>query len=171
MSLFISIITTLYGFLSPKQHIYYMLETLEVRSISQADKEYSSLVSVIAPLNFIHIFFAPILLTSKTPKTRNQHFLILMYLPIMLIFTVIFFIYNFILVPLTFVKLFFHKLVMIFVYSKSYRVSRADKFMNAMVWLAIGLPFLLLNCITDLYWFLKHIFIQDLTKTKHKTSA
>jgi len=48
-----------------------MLETLKVRPVSQADKEYSSLVSIPVPLNAFLILFAPILLTSKDPEKVN----------------------------------------------------------------------------------------------------
>ena len=55
---------------------------------------------------------------------------------------------------------------MIFVYSKSYRISRADKFMLWIMFAVIG-PFrLLANVIIDLFAFLKHCTLQDLKKTK-----
>lgn len=62
-----------------------------------------------------------------------------------------------ILIPVTYLKLFFHKMIMIMVYSKAYRVSRADKFMNFVVFIPFG-PFILLaNMIVDLKHFLSHL--------------
>ena len=61
----------------------------------------------------------------------------------------IFLLYTVALVPVTYVKLVFHKLVMIFVYSKSYRVTKADKFMQWILFVIIGLPRLSLNLFTD----------------------
>jgi hypothetical protein len=44
-----------------------MLETLKIRPQTQADKEYSALISLPAPFNSLHIIFAPFLLTSSNP--------------------------------------------------------------------------------------------------------
>ena len=67
-----------------------------------------------------------------------------------------FLLYTVALVPVTYVKLVFHKLVMIFVYSKSYRVTKADKFMQWILFVIIGLPRLSLNVFTDYAAFLRH---------------
>jgi len=87
-------------------------------------------------------------------------------LPLLIMTFVIFVFYNFALLPVTYVKLFFHKMVMIFVYSKSYRVSRADKFMLWIFFAIVG-PFrLLANVLVDLVSFLQHCTLEDLPKTK-----
>jgi len=57
-----------------------------------------------------------------------------------------------------------HKLVMIFVYSKSYRVSKADKFMLAVVFIPAGPIRLLANVIVDTYAFVKHCLMTELKK-------
>ena len=55
------------------------------------------------------------------------------------------------------------------VYSKSFRVSRADKFMNFVIWVATG-PFILFATIfVDTYYFVQHLLIRDLYKTKFNT--
>lgn len=46
---------------------------------------------------------------------------------------------------------------MIMVYSKSYRVSRADKFMTFVIFIFIGFPVLILNAIVDIGIFVKHL--------------
>ena len=63
-------------------------------------------------------------------------------------------------------KLVFHKLVMIFVYSKSYRVTKADKFAYWILFMVIGLFRLFLNVFTDFAAFLRHSVVTDLKKTK-----
>lgn len=83
------------------------------------------------------------------------------YIPIMLGTSVIFFVYNLCLVPIVFVKIFFHKLVMIFVYSKHIRVSRATKFAYAMAYVAYGLFSAFGNVAKDQVWFLLHCFKMD----------
>ena len=84
--------------------------------------------------------------------------------------TLLFIIYSILLVPFTYTKLFFHKLVMIYVYSKSYRVSRADKFITFVFYVFIGPFTLYLNAVVDIWYFLRHLWMRELFKTQHKTS-
>lgn len=63
MSLFVSVITVLYHLFQKADRVYQMVETLKVRSTTQADKKYSLLISVPIPFNFFLIFAAPVLLT------------------------------------------------------------------------------------------------------------
>jgi hypothetical protein len=120
------------------------------------------LISLPTPLNVIHFGFAPFLLTSKEPEQINIFILMIGYLPILFISVIIFVIYNIVLWPFAYLKLSVHKLVMIMVYSKSFRVSRADKFMNFIIFLGIG-PFILIsNTVLDTYFFVRHMLIRDL---------
>ena len=68
----------------------------------------------------------------------NRVILWVAYFPILITTSSIFLLYTVALVPVTYVKLVFHKLVMIFVYSKSYRVTKADKFMQWILFVIIG---------------------------------
>jgi len=130
-----------------------MLETLRVRPVMQADKEYSALISLPPPINGLLLFLAPFLMTNNNPELLNKSILWIAYLPILIMSFLLFTLYNVILLPITYVKMFFHKLVMIFVYSKSYRVGRADKFMLWIFFTMVG-PFrLFANLIMDLVAF------------------
>ena len=55
-------------------------------------------------------------------------FLRVAYIPVIISSTLIFVIGEMIMWPFVYVKMVFHKLTMVWVYSKSFRVSRADKF-------------------------------------------
>ena len=136
-----------------------MLETLKARPVTQADKEYSALISLPTPLNIIHIVLAPCLLTSKNPEKLNKFILMVAYQSIIVSATLSFIVYNIALLPFTYVKLFFHKLIMIMVYSKAYRSSRADKFMNFVIFILIGPFVLIINMVVDTYYFIKHLLI------------
>mmetsp|Transcript_22975 Transcript_22975/g.22327 ORF Transcript_22975/g.22327 Transcript_22975/m.22327 type:complete len:133 (+) Transcript_22975:232-630(+) len=92
------------------------------------------------------------------------------YMPVLLISIILFIVYNIILWLFAYIKLSFHKLFMIMVYSKSFRVSRADKFMNFVVFTVIGWAILLVNIVVDTKRFVQHMLLKDLFKTKHKTS-
>ncbi len=87
------------------------------------------------------------------------------YIPAMIGTTIVFMIYNILLVPLCYVKLWWHKLIMVYVYSKTYRVSRADKFITFCMFWIFGLISLTINSFTDIYHFLKHLWIRDIFKS------
>ena len=87
------------------------------------------------------------------------------YIPIMICVTIVFIVYNLLLVPICFVKLWWHKLIMVYVYSKSYRVSRADKFITFCMFWGAGLFSLTINTVVDVWYFLKHLWLTDLVKT------
>lgn len=62
--------------------------------------------------------------------------------------------------------MFLHKMVMIFVYSKSHRVSRADKFMIWVAFAVVGIFRLYANVFKDNAAFLCHAVMTDIKKTK-----
>lgn len=139
-----------------------MIETLKVRSITQADKDYSILISCPAPLNFFLLFAAPCLLSSKNQSGLNQKLLLAAYSPILFTLVVIFFSAEMVMWPFVYTKMLFHKLTMVWVYSKSYRVSRADKFANFIAFVMHG-PFTVIgNSLVDTYFFVKHLLLVDL---------
>mmetsp|Transcript_34646 Transcript_34646/g.25794 ORF Transcript_34646/g.25794 Transcript_34646/m.25794 type:complete len:196 (-) Transcript_34646:617-1204(-) len=168
--MFISIINVAWDSLSGSRSVFQMLETLKIRPQSEADDDYSCLVSLPTPLNVVLVFTAPCLLKSKNPKPFNECLLMVAYVPILFVSTLLFLLYNLVLWVFAYVKLFFHKLFMIMVYSKSYRVSRADKFMNFVLFAVFGIFLLFINIIVDTKRFLQHMLLKDLFKTKHKTS-
>jgi hypothetical protein len=146
--------------------VYHMLETLRIRPQTEADRDYSALISIPPPLNVTLLFLAPFLMTSENPEKWNRAILWVAYLPVLIITTTVFFVYEVVLVPLTFLKVLFHKMIMIFIYSKSYRVTKADKFMLWIFFIIVG-PFrLIANIITDTAAFLKHSTNQNIKKTK-----
>jgi hypothetical protein len=154
--IFVSILIVMYTIYEKQINTYQLIEALKVRPVTQADKEYSSLISLPPPLNGILFFLGPFLMTSRNPEIINRVVLWVAYLPILICSFVIFALYSFALVPLTYMKMFFHKMIMIFVYSKSHRVSRADKFM---LWIFFGIigPFRLFrNAVVDCIAYLHH---------------
>ena len=71
--------------------------------------------------------------------------------------------------PFSYIKMVFHKLTMVWVYSKSYRTSRADKFMRFIYFFFMG-PFITIgNTVVDTLYFIKHMVKIDIQKVKHKT--
>jgi hypothetical protein len=162
MNLFVSIITVLFQALKQNENVYQMIETLKVRSTTQADKEYSILISCPAPVNFFLLLSAPCLLSSPTKKDLNQKLLLAMYSPILLSLIAIFIAFEVVMWPFVYTKMLFHKLTMVWVYSKSFRVSRADKFANFISFVVHG-PFTVIgNSFVDTYYFVRHLLLLDL---------
>jgi hypothetical protein len=58
---------------------------------------------------------------------------------------------------------------MVWVYSKSFRVSRADKFANFILYGLHGPFTLAANSAVDTYYFVRHLLRFELQKIKHKT--
>ena len=71
--------------------------------------------------------------------------------------------------PFVYTKMVFHKLTMVWVYSKSWRISRADKFANFIAYCLFGPFATIANSFIDLVQFVRHMLRLDLTKFKHKT--
>ena len=139
-----------------------MIETLKVRPVTQADKEYSVLISVNAPFNLLLLFVAPSLIQNSQPQKLNTKLLLFAYLPVLIGLTLIFATFEVIMWPLVYLKMIFHKLTMVWRYSKSFRVSRADKFTHFLYWILIG-PFVTIgNSMVDLTFFLRHLLQFDL---------
>mmetsp|Transcript_37711 Transcript_37711/g.57750 ORF Transcript_37711/g.57750 Transcript_37711/m.57750 type:complete len:179 (-) Transcript_37711:1210-1746(-) len=146
-----------------------MIETLKIRSITEADKRYSILISVPPPLNIFLLFTVPFLISSPNIQRINERLLMAMYSIVLVVATITFLAGEMILWPFVFIKMTFHKLTMVWVYSKSFRVSRADKFTYFIVYVGFGLFINMGNTIVDLSFFLRHLVQFDLQKIKHKT--
>jgi len=153
MSLFTAMMTTLYGAFVEKQTVFYMLETLKIRPQTQSDRNYSALISLPAPLNVLLLVLGPFLATSFHSQRFNNIILWIAYLPVLIVTFTIYLVYTTALLPLCMVKMFFHKMVMIFMYSKSYRVHKSEKFMQWVMFLAIGPLRLTSNFLVDLVAF------------------
>lgn len=169
MSLFVSVITVLFDLYSKNDRIYQLVETLKVRSTTEADKNYSLLISVPPPLNLLLLFTAPCLVTSRDPQKTNRKLLLLFFTPILVVTTCVFVAGEAVMWPLVYVKMVFHKLTMTWVYSKQYRSTRADKFVNFIWFFFLG-PFIIVgNTVIDTYFFVRHMIMHELKKKKHKT--
>lgn len=170
MSLFIAIIAALFQAYESNENVYQMIETLKIRAVTQADKNYSCLISFVPPFNFILLFAAPFLITSQRPERVNEKLLFIAYLPILVVSVLAFVAGEIIMWPFVYTKMVFHKLTMVWVYSKSWRLSRATKFTNFVGYCAFGPFSTIANTFVDTQFFIRHMVRLDLQKFKHKTS-
>jgi hypothetical protein len=71
--------------------------------------------------------------------------------------------------PFVYLKMVFHKLTMVWAYSKVFRVSRADKFTYFLLFFFAGPLIVMGNTVIDTYYFVRHLLLLELQKVKHKT--
>lgn len=90
-------------------------------------------------------------------------------MPILVVATCLYLAIEILMWPFVYVKMVFHKLTMTWVYSRTYRSSRADKFINFVFYFFFGPFFIVANTFIDLIYFVKHMIRFDLQKIKHKT--
>lgn len=64
LSLFTSMVVKLYEEFCKHEAIFHIMETLKIRPQTQADKNYSALISLPPPLNTLLFFLAPFLMSS-----------------------------------------------------------------------------------------------------------
>lgn len=91
------------------------------------------------------------------------------YVPILATTTCVFLAFESLLWTFVYVKMVFHKLTMTWVYSRTFRSSRADKFMNFVMFVFFGPAIVIGNTFVDLQFFLRHMVRFDLQKIKAKT--
>lgn len=168
LNLIVAQLANAYKKLKAKGRVWYLLTTLEVREISEADEKYSSVVSVFFPLSTLNIIFGSIVLAAKSPQF-NLFMLHVYFLPVMLICLVLFIVYEVLLLPFTYIKVVAHKFaLMVKGPSGVGTVSTLDRFGSAFLFLIFGPLLLTLSVIVDIGWFLAHVYKMDLEKSINK---
>ena len=72
--------------------VYYLLSTLSVREVSEADDKYSAVISVFFPQSVLNLVFGSIVLAAKSP-TFNLYVLHFYFVPVMLVCFCLFVVY------------------------------------------------------------------------------
>ena len=140
----------------------FLLETLSVREASEADEKYSASVSPIYPLSIINLIFGTYILSVKNPE-HNKWVLHLYFAPVIVTTFCIFFIYQLCMLPFAYIKLVFHKFALVVRNPQGTGAkSTSDRFGYALFFLVAGVFILILDCIVDAYWFIKHTYKSDL---------
>lgn len=148
-----------------KRSVFWLLSTLSVREISEADDKYSAVISVPFPFSLLNLVFGSIVLGSKSPCFNN--FVLHMYFaPIMVVELFIFCIWQVFCLPLTYVKIIGHKWALAIKAPKGKNsFTTADRVGQACLFMLLGVPLLTLVMIADIYWFLVFTYKTDLDKS------
>lgn len=138
-----------------------LLETLSVREVSEADEKYSAVVSAPYPLNGLNLLLGVYVLSVKSPKV-NKFVLHFYFLPTMLVCLVLFVAYTIVILPLAYVKMVFHKFALVVRNPQGVGAkSKSDRLGYAVFFLVFGLLILSINCLFDIFWFLRHVYLSE----------
>jgi len=145
-----------------KKNVLMLLETLSVREASEADEKYSAAISPPYPLSIANLVFGTYILSVKNPL-HNKMVLHLYFLPVMLCSLAVFCLYQVAVLPLAYIKTVGHKFALMVKNPKGTgSKSTSDRFGYAVFFLFLGPLILALDCLVDIYWFIKHTYMTDL---------
>lgn len=131
-----------YKKLKVDQKVYYLLATLSVREVSEADEKYSSVISAFFPINILNLVFGSIVLAAKSPSF-NLVMLHVYYFPVMLCTLLLFIVWQIIILPFAYFKIIGHKFaLMVSGPTGTGSVTTLDRFGNALLFIFIGPIFL-----------------------------
>ena len=161
---FIALLVVVYKNREKYSVIFFSYTTLSLRPVSLANEKNSCLVSAPVPLNGLHFLHMPILLSidDESAIKMNNIILHIIYVPIVCIQVLFFILWNIVLGPVVYVKIFLHKMTISFTYSRIYRDERNNKFLYGIAWVLMGPPILILNLCRDTVIFVIHLYRKDL---------
>lgn len=168
LNLIVAQLANAYKKLKARGRVFYLLTTLSVREISEADEKYSSVISVFFPISTLNLVFGSIVLAAKSPQF-NLIMLHVYYFPVMIVCLALFIAYEFIILPFAYLKIVAHKFsLMVSGPTGVGTVTTLDRFGSAFLFVLFGPLLLLFSAIVDIGWFLAHCYKMDLEKSINK---
>ena len=159
---------TTYRRVSKAGNTLYLLTTLSVREVSEADGKYSAVISAPFPLTLLNIPFGSMVLAAKSPSL-NLFVLHMYYFPVALALICIFIGYQCFIMPFSYIKIVGHKWALVIRAPRGKGSSSSlDRAGQAVIFLLLGPILMLGSIITDTYWFVLHIYKMDLDKSTTK---
>ena len=148
----------------------YLLTTLSVREVSEADGKYSAVVSAPFPLTILNIPFGSVVLAARNPAV-NLGALHLYYIPVLIAVTGVFVVYQLLILPVAYLKVAGHKWALVIKAPKGKGSSSSlDRAGQALLFQLFGPLLMLCSAITDTGWFIAHLYKTDLDKSITKKS-
>ena len=163
-------VATTYDRVRKAGNTLYLLTTLSVREVSEADGKYSAVISAPFPLTILNIPFGSLVLAAKSPKL-NLAILHMYYFPVMLCLIACFIAYQLVILPLAYLKVSGHKWALVVKAPKGDGSSSSlDRAGQAFLFQVIGPLLMSASIFTDIYWFVLHLYKVDLDKSITKKS-
>lgn len=156
LNLVIAILTETYiRFSKVKLGLYYD-GVVDAISALKYDKMYGAMITAVPPFNVLMFLVTPLFLMTKNPrrlKKINHTLTLITYFPIACILVVIFAIINICLMPFAYIFAIAHKIKLCF--SPRIHRSRKELLQDLGIFMALGMVFLSLSQLTDIYYFVK----------------
>jgi len=169
MNLIVARLASTYKKYNLRRHLLVHLNTLHVREVSEADDKYSAMISAPFPLSSLHFFTAPFLINLRSVPA-NLFVLHLYYFPLALLCFLFFSLYQLLLLPLCYLKVVFHKWALMLVSPQGQGArSTLDRAGHAVLFMAVGPGILALNCISDMFWFVRELYRMDIEKKRKRS--
>ena len=138
----------------------------------QTDKRYGCITSAYVPLNCIMLVVAPFLLLfdkrGKTITKDNSAIQLFFYLPLSLVATVVFVVFNILSLPVAYVTAIITKYKLL-KKRRLLNMSSASSTMDLSTFVVVGWAYLLLGIIKDTAVFYKHLFASYEPKVGQET--
>jgi hypothetical protein len=162
LNLIIAILSNTYNQFDTKSSGLYLSKILNARDDMTFDAHYGAFLLTMAPLNAVVLPFVPFALFRKPTEKLNSFVTLLQYTIFILAILIIFLVGNVFLTPFAFLKS---------VYVKSKGVVNQPTVVKQLIklamffcYLVIGLPFMVMNLVTDTYYFTVNNFRSNLKK-------
>jgi hypothetical protein len=156
LNLVIAILTETYiRFSKVKLGLYYD-GVVDAISTLKYDKLYGAMITAVPPFNVLMFLMTPLFVLVKNPrrlKKINHALTLITYMPIAFILVIIFAAVNIALMPIAYVFAIAHKIKLCF--SPRIHRTRKDLLSDLGLFVVLGLVFLSLSQLTDIYYFIK----------------
>lgn len=83
-----------------------------MREVQEADEKYSAIISAPFPMTIFNFLLGAIVVSMKSVKA-NENLLRFYFLPVLTISLIIFIVYEFVMLPLCYLKMIFHKFALV----------------------------------------------------------
>lgn len=159
LNLVVAVLSETYSRFSKVKLGFYYDGVVDAISSVKYDKNYGALITAVPPFNIIMFFMVPIFMLTKNPrrlKSLNNAATLATFIPISGILIIIFAVLNICLIPFAYIFTLIHKGKL----CMSLRIykSRKEIVIDFLMFLLLGIVFLSLSQITDIYYFTKHLF-------------
>jgi len=162
LNLIIAILANTYSIYDERSAGLYLSKILNARDEMSFDENYGALLLTMTPLNVIIIPYIPYAMAKKPSETLNTYMTTLQYMVFIIVIYVIFLAGSISMIPFAFVKAFFNKAIR---FSKATEVKeKAMALAHVILFIGLGVPFLVLGMGTDLFYFWKNNFRSNLKK-------
>ena len=160
LNLIIAILSNTYNMFDTKSTGLYLSKILNARDDMEFDENYGAFLLTMVPLNVIILPFVPYAIFKKPSVKMNTFILILQYSVFIVLIYVIFLAGSCIMIPLAYLKS---------VAMKAQNLMKANelnqKILNGvrlMIFIVFGIPILLINQVSDFYYFWANNFRSNL---------